>query len=76
MLAIYLMISQGKAKEEAAEEKVKQKISLKTVIMLVLMMFAGGGTMVVQNAFGNLVQDGNTAMYSFLMFAINALNVP
>ena len=41
--------------------------------MLVLMMFAGGGTMVVQNAFGNLVQDGNTAMYSFLMFAINAL---
>ena len=42
-------------------------------MMLVLMMFAGGGTMVVQNAFGNLVQDGNTAMYSFLMFAINAL---
>ena len=41
--------------------------------MLVLMMFAGGGTMVVQNAFGNLVEDGNTAMYSFLMFAINAL---
>lgn len=73
MVAIYLMISQGKPQEEASEEKVKQKISLKTVIMLVLMMFAGGGTMVVQNAFGNLVQDGNTAMYSFLMFAINAL---
>ena len=73
MVAIYLMISQGNSKEETAEEKVKQKISLKTIIMLVLMMFAGGGTMVVQNAFGNLVEDGNTAMYSFLMFAINAL---
>ena len=74
MVSIYLMISQSKGKqEEVSEEKTKQKISLKTLIMLVLMMFAGGGTMVVQNAFGNLVQDGNTAMYSFLMFAFNAL---
>lgn len=78
MVAIYLMISQGKTKQEKGEEvaqevKTKQKISLKTIIMLVLMMFAGGGTMVVQNAFGNLVENGNTAMYSFLMFAINAL---
>lgn len=74
MVAMYLMISQGRTKEEKqTEAKAKQKISLKTLIMLVLMMIAGGGTMVVQNAFGNLVENGNTAMYSVLMFGINAL---
>ena len=74
MVAMYLMISQKRAKnDDASDEKSRQKISLKTLIMLILMMFGGGGTMVVQNAFGNLMQDGDTAMYSFLMFAINAL---
>ena len=74
MVAMYLMISQKRAKnEDASEEKPKQKISLKTILMLVLMLLAGGGTMVVQNAFGNLMEDGNTALYSVLMFAINAL---
>ena len=64
------MVSQGGKKDEKGEKK---KTSLKTIIMLILMLLGEGGTMVVQNAFGNLVQDGNTAMYSFLMFAINAL---
>ena len=74
MVAMYLMISQKRTKnEDVSEEKSKQKISLKTLIMLILMMLGGGGTMVVQNAFGNLMKDGDTAMYSFLMFAINAL---
>lgn len=70
MVAMYLMVSQGGKKDEKGEKK---KTSLKTIIMLILMLLGEGGTMVVQNAFGNLVQDGNTAMYSFLMFAINAL---
>ena len=70
MVAMYLMISQGGKKDEKDKKK---KTSLKTIIMLILMLLGEGGTMVVQNAFGNLVQDGNTAMYSFLMFAINAL---
>ena len=70
MVAMYLMISQGRKKDG---EKPKQKVSVKTIIMLVLMLLGEGGTMVVQNAFGNLVEDANTAMYSFLMFAINAV---
>ena len=70
MVAMYLMVSQGGKKDEKDKKK---KTSLKTIIMLILMLLGEGGTMVVQNAFGNLVQDGNTAMYSFLMFAINAL---
>ena len=70
MVAMYLMVSQGAKKDEKDKKK---KTSLKTIIMLILMLLGEGGTMVVQNAFGNLVQDGNTAMYSFLMFAINAL---
>lgn len=70
MVAMYLMISQGGKK---GEKDKKKKTSVKTIIMLILMLLGEGGTMVVQNAFGNLVEDGNTAMYSFLMFAINAL---
>ena len=70
MVAMYLMVSQGGKKDEKDKKK---KTSLKTIFMLILMLLGEGGTMVVQNAFGNLVQDGNTAMYSFLMFAINAL---
>ena len=74
MAAMYLMVSQGKEqKTEETEGTKRQKISLKTFIMLMLLLLASGGTMVVQNAFGNLVEDGNTAMYSFVMFAINAL---
>jgi multidrug transporter EmrE-like cation transporter len=64
---------QSKTREVVSEKDKKKKTSLKTIIMLILMLLGEGGTMVVQNAFGNLVQDGNTAMYSFLMFAINAL---
>ena len=70
MVAMYLMISQGGKK---GEKDKKKKTSVKTIIMLILMLLGEGGTLVVQNAFGNLVEDGNTAMYSFLMFAINAL---
>lgn len=88
MVAMYFMVSEGKTKqsEEISQDAVdvgqdtptkqdapKQKMSLKTIVMLVLMLIGAGGTTVVQDAFGNLVEDGNTAMYSFLIFAINAV---
>ena len=37
------------------------------------MFIAEGGMMIVQTVFGTLVKDGNTALFSFVMFAINAL---
>ena len=41
--------------------------------MLVLLFIAEGGMMIVQTIFGTLVVDGNTALFSFVMFAINSL---
>lgn len=88
MVSMYFMVSQGKPKQsqeattelgktqqnaEQPKEAPKGGISWKTILMLILMLIGAGGTTVVQDAFGNLVQDGNTAMYSFLIFAINAL---
>ena len=37
------------------------------------MFIAEGGMMIVQTIFGTLVADGNTALFSFVMFAINSL---
>ncbi len=69
IVAMYFMVFPTKEKET----KKKPKTSVKTFVMLLLTMLAGGGTMVMQKVFGRLVPDGNTAAYSFLMFAINAL---
>ncbi len=68
-VAMYFMVSQPKTKEE----KIPQKMSLKTWIMLIVGLVASGGTMVVQKVFSVLVPNGNTAMYSCLMFAFSAL---
>ena len=82
LISIYFMVSQDKPKkeDEAGEdglEKIQdnptQKISIKTIIMLVLMFIGEGGMMIVQTVFGTLVVDGNTALFSFVMFAINSL---
>lgn len=72
LISIYFMVSQDKSKAEDEQEQPK-KISLKTLIMLILMFIAEGGMMIVQTIFGTLVEDGNTALFSFVMFAINAL---
>lgn len=69
VVAMYFMVSKtGQKESEAAFH-----ISARTVLLLVVMLLAGGGTMVAQKAFGKIVPDGNAAMYSFLMFALNAL---
>ena len=73
LISIYFMVSQDKSKTAEAQEQPKKKISLKTLIMLILMFIAEGGMMIVQTIFGTLVEDGNTALFSFVMFAINAL---
>ena len=72
LISIYFMVSQDKSKAKDGQEQSK-KISLKTLIMLILMFIAEGGMMIVQTIFGTLVEDGNTALFSFVMFAINAL---
>ena len=73
LISIYFMVSQDKSKAEDEQEQPKEKIALKTLIMLILMFIAEGGMMIVQTIFGTLVEDGNTALFSFVMFAINAL---
>ena len=73
LISIYFMVSQDKSKAEDEQEHPKKKIALKTLIMLILMFIAEGGMMIVQTIFGTLVEDGNTALFSFVMFAINAL---
>lgn len=70
MIAMYFMVAPTKAKSERAPTK---KMSAKTVIYLLITLIAGGGTMVVQKVFAVLVPNGNVAMYSFLMFALNAV---
>ena len=70
MVAMYFLVAPSKSKQEHMQNR---KMSLKTICMLVLGLIAGGMTMVVQKMFGIYVPDGNTAMYSFLMFALNAL---
>ena len=69
IFAMYFMVSP--TKEKKSQEK--RKTSGKTIVMLLLTMFAGGGPMVMQKVFGRLVPGGNTAADSFLMFASNAL---
>ena len=69
IVAMYFMVAPTQDKEK----KTSSKISIKTVVMLLLTLVAGGGTMVAQKAFAKVVENGNVAMYSFLMFALNAI---
>jgi multidrug transporter EmrE-like cation transporter len=64
------MICPDTAKKNATAA---DKLSFKTLLLLVITLLAGGGTMVMQKAFGILVPDGSVTTYSFLMFAFNAL---
>ena len=69
IVAMYFMVAPTQDKEK----KTSSKISIKTVVMLLLTLVAGGGTMVAQKAFAKIVPNGNVATYSFLMFALNAV---
>jgi drug/metabolite transporter (DMT)-like permease len=69
IVAMYFMVSPTKEKEKTETTK----ITAKTIVMLVITLLAGGGTMVAQKAFAKIVSNGNVAMYSFLMFALNAV---
>ena len=84
LISTYLMVSQdGEKKDKAQEnaedvhekvqEQPKQKISLKTIIMLLLLFIAEGGMMIVQTIFSRSGESPNDALFSFVMFAINAL---
>lgn len=54
--------------KEQKEKKPKNKISVKTWIMLFLNMLANGFVAVVQKYFGLYVKNGNISMLSFLTF--------
>ncbi len=71
-VAMYFMLMPTDSKG-ADKAEIRSKISFRTIVMLIVSLLAGGGTMVAQKAFGKLVPNGNTATYSFLMFALNAL---
>ena len=49
-----------------------KKLSWRTWLMLFVNLLANGIMLVVQKYFAKLVPNGNTAMFSFLMFAFNA----
>ncbi|MBQ8658779.1 MAG: hypothetical protein IJ506_06555 [Clostridia bacterium] len=70
MVAMYFLVAPTKDKSKSEPAK---KMSLKTIMYLIVCLLAGGGTMVVQKVFAVLVPNGNVATYSFLMFALNAL---
>ena len=70
MVSMYFLIAPAK---KETEDSPKQKMSVKTLVMLLLSLISGGFVMVLQKVFAVLVPDGNVATYSFLMFALNAL---
>ena len=70
MVSMYFLIAPPKNQDE---ETPKQKLSIKTMVMLILTLISGGFVMVLQKVFAVRVPDGNVATYSFLMFALNAV---
>ena len=68
--SIYFLISQH---EKLEKQEKNSKMSFKTIMALVVCFLAGGFTMVFQKIFAIRVPNGNEAMYSFLMFAMNAV---
>ena len=69
VIAMYFMVSGTKQ----SNMKKTEKRYLKIIMLLLLTLFAGGGTMVAQKAFAVIVPNGSVATYSFLMFALNAI---
>lgn len=69
MVSMYFMVAPADGKNAEPSKK----ISLKTFAMLIVCLLSEGGTMVMQKLFGVYVPNGNESMYSFLMFAIDAV---
>ena len=65
ILSAYFLVSDSKS--------TGGKMTFKTVIMLIAYFLGEGSIVVVQKYFAKSVPDGNTAMFSFLMFASNAV---
>lgn len=70
LVSIYFLVSQPKG---AKKQEKAGKMSLKTMIALAVCLFGEGFTMVFQKIFAIRVPNGNESMYSFLMFAMNAV---
>ena len=70
MVAMYFMVAPTKEKSDNAPVK---KMTVKTIVYLIVCLIAGGATMVAQKVFAKRVPSGNVATYSFLMFALNAV---
>ena len=68
--SIYFLVAPPKT---AKKREKGDKISIKTIVALAICFLAGGFTMVFQKVFAIRVPNGNEAMYSFLMFAMNAV---
>lgn len=69
-VSIYFLVEQPNS---ADKQMNSGRISIKTIISLVVCFLGGGFTMVFQKIFAIRVPNGNEAMYSFLMFAMNAV---
>ncbi len=52
------------------KEETEKKISLKTFILLIINFACNGAVMVTQKYFSKMVENGNTAVFSFLTFAL------
>ena len=66
--AMCLLVYPPKEKREK-----KEKMSFKTIVLLLIDLLSNGMVMVVQKCFSKLVPNGNTSVYSFLMFLSNAV---
>ena len=63
----------GREKEAKEKREKKEKMSFKTIVLLLIDLLSNGMVMVVQKCFSKLVPNGNTSVYSFLMFLSNAV---
>lgn len=70
ILSLYFMISNSEQKEKQGN---KVKLSISTLILLLVYCLCGGGIMIVQKIFALKVEGGNVSEFSFLMFALNSL---
>lgn len=69
-LAVFILSAYFLASDSGSTNK---KLNARTAFMLIVYFLSSGFLLVAQKYFAKLVPDGNTAMFSFLMFAFNAL---
>lgn len=69
-LTVFIVSAYFLASDSGSTNK---KLDARTVLMLIVYFLSSGFLLVAQKYFAKLVPNGNTAMFSFLMFAINAV---